>query len=112
MTFVTNIISVIVILFVVALIIGNQSTSTWKHDNYGSDGIFKMEPFAIQYGLPPSTGEDDHGHIKNLITLGSQADANKKYDVVSTEQLGDISTPEPPAPEPPPPDPVCFMNDE
>jgi len=68
------------------------------------------EPFAIQYGLPPGTSSDDQGHIVNLITLGSQSGANTKYDVVSTEYLGDISEPVPPEPPPQPPDPVCFAD--
>lgn len=106
-----DVILAMVVVFFIANLIVADTTPPPKIFYQGHGQMFNREHFDIQYGLPPGTSDDDHGHIKNLITLGSQADANKQYDVVSTEHLGDISRPAPPPPPPPPPDPVCFVND-
>ena len=106
----TLICSTVIVLIILSLMLGHDDLSRYNYHSDDKSGIFNRETFDIQYGLPPSTSDDDHEHIKNLITLGSQSHANKKYDVVSTEQLGDISEPAPPPPPPPPPDPVCFSN--
>jgi hypothetical protein len=111
MTCLPNLILVVVVIFILYLIFNYQPQRLRFDQPTINQGFLNREPFAIQYGLPPSTSDADHGHIKNLITLGSQSNANKKYDVVSTEYLGDISEPAPPEPPPPPPDPICFAND-
>ena len=71
-----------------------------------------IESFAVQFGTPPETTDVDHGHIQDLLHIGSQSHENTKYDVVSTHLLGDIARPAPPPPPPPPPDPVCFQDDD
>ena len=70
-----------------------------------------VESFQVQFAVPPSTGEDDHGSIKNLLETGSQADADSQYDVVSTEYLGDREPIPTPLVTTPPPDPICFTED-
>ena len=48
------------------------------------------ELFSVQFGTPPETSDENKGHIKGLLEIGSQALENTKYDTVSTHYLGDI----------------------
>ena len=70
--------------------------------------VSNKEFFATEFGSPPEATIDDNSNIKSLLEIGSQADENSRFDVVSTKYLGDLSGPKPKPQPPPPPDPVCF----
>lgn len=68
------------------------------------------ENFSITFGVPRDSSQDDKQSIKNLLEIGSQSDANKKYDVVSEEILGPIHRETPVDEVIEEEDPKCFAN--
>ena len=69
-----------------------------------------LESFDITFGSPRNSNEADKSSIKHLLEIGSQGDANKKYDVVSKDILGPIHRQIPEEDPPEPEDPNCFAN--
>lgn len=72
--------------------------------------LYLYEHFGISFGVPRDSSQDDKQGIKNLLEIGSQSDANKKYDVVSEEILGPIHRETPLDETSEEEDPKCFAN--
>ena len=68
------------------------------------------ENFSISFGVPRDSNNNDKQSIKNLLEIGSQSDANKKYDVVSEDILGPIHRETPVDEVIEEEDPKCFAN--
>lgn len=66
------------------------------------------EHFNVTFATPPDTSSKDIDNIKNLLEIGSQADEDKKYDVVSKKILGKINRVAPKEEIVEPEDPKCF----
>jgi hypothetical protein len=69
---------------------------------------YHYEPFAVVFGTPPETSSKDASSMKSLLELGSQSQADRKYDVVSEEIMGKINRIAPPEEEVEQEDPKCF----
>lgn len=70
-----------------------------------------QEDFQVAYAVLQGTEPADQEHTKALLEIGSQADENKKYDVVSTKYLGNRVPIPTQVVTTPPPDPICFTEE-
>lgn len=66
------------------------------------------ESFNVPFATPPDTSDSDKDSMKNLLEIGSQANEDKKYDVVSKKILGKINRVAPNEEVIEPEDPICF----
>ena len=69
---------------------------------------YPYEPFAVVFGTPPETSSTDASSMKSLLELGSQSQADRKYDVISEEIMGEINRITPLEEEVEQEDPKCF----
>ena len=67
-----------------------------------------FETFGVVFGTPPETSSADASSMKSLLELGSQAQEDRKYDVVSHSILGEINRESEEIEEEDPLDPKCF----
>ena len=90
----------VLVLLVCVFIYSNEPTPT------------KLETFQVQFGTHSTTDAVTEEHTKALLEIGTQSIQDTKFDVVSTEKLGERE----PVPTQiitlPPPDPICFVGDE